>query len=143
MDTKVSQAMHSGVEWVAPDTSLSEVAKLMKTKDIGSVPVGDNDRLVGMVTDRDIALRGFETGKNAAALTAGDIMTKPIIYCRADDAIEDALRIMESRQIRRLPVLNRDKRLVGIIAIADLATNEDPELVGEAVSGISEPAAGR
>lgn len=138
MDTKVSQAMHSGVEWVAPDTRLSEVAKLMKTKDIGSVPVGDNDRLVGMVTDRDIALRGFESGKNAAALTAGDVMTKPIIYCRADDAIEDALRIMESRQIRRLPVINNDKRMVGMLALGDISHCGHGDLTTELVEAVSE-----
>lgn len=138
MGTKVSQAMHSGVEWVAPDTRLSEVALLMKTKDIGSVPVGDNDRLVGMVTDRDIALRGFENGRDAATLTAGDVMTKPIVYCRADDAIEDALRIMESRQIRRLPVINQDKRMVGMLALGDISHCGHGDLTTELVEAVSE-----
>lgn len=138
MGTKVSQAMHSGVEWVAPNASLRDVARLMRTKDIGSVPVGEDDRLVGMVTDRDIALRGFGNGKDASALTARDVMTKPIVYCRADDAIEDALRIMESRQIRRLPVINTDKRMVGMLALGDISHCGHGELTTEFVEAVSE-----
>lgn len=138
MGTKVSQAMHSGVEWVAPNASLRDVAKLMRTKDIGSVPVGEDDRLVGMVTDRDIALRGFGNGKDASSLTARDVMTKPIVYCRADDAIEDALRIMESRQIRRLPVINTDKRMVGMLALGDISHCGHGELTTEFVEAVSE-----
>lgn len=138
MGTSVSQAMHKGVEWVAPDTRLADLARLMKDKDIGSVPIGENDRLVGMVTDRDIAVRGLANGKDASSLTASDVMTKPIVYCRADDAIEDALRIMESRQIRRLPVINNDKRMVGMLSLGDISHCGHADLATELVEAVSE-----
>lgn len=137
MGTSVSQAMHKGVEWVAPDTRLADLARLMKDKDIGSVPIGENDRLVGMVTDRDIALRGLVNGKDASSLTARDVMTKPIVYCSADDAIEDALRIMESRQIRRLPVINKSKRMVGMLSLGDISHCGHGELTTELVEAVS------
>ena len=92
---KVKDVMHSGVEWVDPETPVAEIARKMRDEDIGCVPVGDKDRLVGMVTDRDIVCRGLAGSGDCADLTAGDVMSKPIIYARCDEDIEDALRLME------------------------------------------------
>jgi len=137
MSTKVADIMHSGVEWVSPDTRLSEIAKLMKDKDIGAVPVGENDRLVGMVTDRDLAVRALANGKDPSMLAARDVMSKPIVYCRAEESIEDAIRVMESRQIRRLPVINEAKRMVGILSIGDISQCGHRDLTAEVVSAVS------
>lgn len=137
MNTKVAEIMHSGVEWVSPDTKLAEVAKIMRDKDIGAVPVGKNDRLVGMITDRDLAVRALADGRDPATLTAGDIMSKPIAYCHADEAIEDAIRLMESRQIRRLPVINERKRMVGMLSIGDISQGGRRDLTAEVVGAVS------
>jgi CBS domain-containing protein len=137
MSTKVAEIMHSGVEWVSPDTLLADVAKIMRDKDIGALPIGENDRLVGMVTDRDIALRALADGKDPATLTAGDIMSKPIVYCHADEAIEDAIRLMESRQIRRLPVINERKRMVGMLSIGDISQGGRRDLTAEVIGAVS------
>jgi CBS domain-containing protein len=110
---KIKDAMHKGAEWVAPATSVYDIAKKMRDLDIGAIPVGDNDRLIGMVTDRDIACRGVANERDCAKLTARDVMSKGIIYCRDTEELEDALRIMEQKQVRRLPVINDQKRMVG------------------------------
>lgn len=137
MTTKVAEIMHSGVEWVSPGERLSEVAKIMRDKDIGAVPVGENDRLIGMVTDRDLAVRALADGADPTALTARDVMSQPIVYCRADESIEDAVRVMESRQIRRLPVINDAKRMVGILSIGDISQCGHRDLTAEVVSAVS------
>lgn len=135
--TKVSDAMHAGVHWVAPDTGLSEIARIMREKDIGAVPVGENDRLVGMVTDRDIAIRGFGDGRAPASLTARDIMSKPIIYCNANESVEDAIRLMEDRQIRRLPAIDENKRMVGMLSLGDISHCGHRELAAEVMGAVS------
>jgi len=99
---KVESIMHKGVEWVSPDTTIAAVAMKMRQCDIGAIPVGENDRLVGMVTDRDIAIRGFADGKDPSKLTARDVMTKGVIYCRDNEDVEETARTMETKQIRRL-----------------------------------------
>lgn len=137
MGTKVAEAMHVGVEWVEPDTRLSEVAKIMRDRDVGAIPVGKNDRLVGMVTDRDLVVRGFTNGKSPASLTAGDVMTKPIVYCHDDEQIEDAIRLMETRQIRRLPVINDKKRMVGMLSLGDISHCGHRDLSAEVISAVS------
>src|SRR5262249_52791500 len=101
---KVKQIMHSNVEWAEASTPVAMLAKKMSEQDIGCIPVGENDRLVGMVTDRDIAMRAVANGHDIAGLTARDVMTKGIVFCRETDNVADAVQTMESRQIRRLPV---------------------------------------
>src|SRR6516164_6207044 len=118
---RVKDVMHKGVDWVSPDAPVTEIAKLMQGHDIGCIPVGENDRLVGMVTDRDIVCRGLASAGDCNDLTAGDLMSKPIVYCRADEDVEDALRIMERNKIRRLPVIDENKRLCGMLAIGDIS----------------------
>jgi CBS domain-containing protein len=120
-----------------PDQTIREAAQMMVELDAGALPVGEQDRLVGMITDRDIAVRAVAHGKSPDTRVR-DVMTDDVKYCFDDDDVEDVARNMADIQVRRLPVVNRDKRLVGIVAIADIAASEEPEVVGEAVSGISE-----
>lgn len=135
---KVKDAMHPGVTWVGPDTGLSEMAKSMRDEDIGSIPVGENDRLIGMVTDRDIALKAFADGMEPSLMTARDVMSGPILYCRADEDIDDAVRIMEMHRVRRLPVIDANKRMVGMLSLGDIATCTNRELLGEVVEKVAE-----
>jgi len=134
---KVSEAMTRDVRVANPDQSIREAAQMMVDLDAGALPVGAEDRLIGMITDRDIAIRGVAKGRTPDT-PVRDVMTANVKYCFEDEEIENVARNMAEIQVRRLPVVNRDKRLVGIIAIADLAANEDLEVVGAAVSGISE-----
>ena len=134
---KVKDAMHKGCEWVAPETPVPQIAKKMKDLDVGAVPVGENDRLVGMVTDRDIACRAVANGKDCSKLTARDVMTKGIIFCRENEDLDDAIQIMEQKQVRRLPVLNEEKRMVGILSIGDVSHAASHELTGEVTAAVS------
>lgn len=134
---KVKEVMHKGAKWVSPETPVSEVARMMKEFDIGAIPVGKEDRLVGMVTDRDITCRGFTDAANPSALTAEKVMTKGIVYCKADEDIEDAIRLMESKKIRRLPVIDDKKRMVGILSIGDVSHAVVRNLSGEVISAVS------
>lgn len=136
---KVKDAMHQGAEWVSPDTSLTEVARKMKELDVGSIPVGENDRLVGMVTDRDIACRAVANGRDCNEVTAGEVMTDGIIFCRDTEELDDATRIMEQKQIRRLPVINEQKRLVGMLSLGDVSQAAPHALTGEVAAAVSAP----
>ncbi|HYK78349.1 MAG TPA: CBS domain-containing protein [Micropepsaceae bacterium] len=129
--------MHRGVEWVEPETPIAEIARKMLDEDIGSVPVGENDRLVGMVTDRDIVTRGLARVKNCLDLVAKDVMSKPIVYARADEDLDDALHIMVKNQIRRLPVIDENKRLVGILSLGDISVKAGRDLAGEVMRSVS------
>lgn len=134
---KVKEAMHKDVEWRAPSTSVQELAKLMKAHDIGAIPIGENDRLVGMVTDRDIALRAAAKGSDAAKMTARDVMTRKVVFCMEDEEIEDALRLMEQKKIRRLPVINSEKRMTGILSLGDVSHAVGQSLAGELTRAVS------
>jgi CBS domain-containing protein len=134
---KVNEIMTRDVCLVSPGQSLREVAAEMEKHDVGVMPVGDNDRLVGMITDRDIAIRGISHGLGPDARVR-DVMSAEVKYCFEDDAIDDLAQNMASEQIRRLPVLNNKKRLVGIISLGDLATSRDGHATGVALSGISQ-----
>ena len=135
---KISNCMTNGVQIANPDQTIREVAQIMARLDAGSMPVGDNDRLVGMITDRDIAIRGIAMGKGPDAKVR-DVMSTDVKYCFDDEEVDNVLQNMGDLQVRRLPVLNRDKRLVGIVALGDLATNGKTVDAGEALSGISKP----
>lgn len=134
---KVKQAMHAGVDWCAPDTRLSDIAKIMRDADVGAVPIGENDRLVGMVTDRDIVCRGFADGRDPATMTARDVMTEGIVYCTEDQSIEDAIHMMEQKQIRRMPVINGKKRMTGMLSLGDLSHSASPQMTGELAQAVS------
>lgn len=135
---KVGECMTRDVRIASPDETLQEAALAMAECDAGILPVGENDRLVGMITDRDIALRGIGGGKGPDA-TVRDVMSREVQYCFEDEPVEEVLRKMGEQQIRRLPVLSREKRLVGIVSLGDLATNGETEHIGEALSDIAKP----
>jgi CBS domain-containing protein len=137
---KVKEVMTRGVEVIHPEATVKEAAEKMKKLDVGPLPVCDNDRLLGMLTDRDVTLRATAEGRDPAQLKVSDVMTPGVEYCFEDDDVREAARHMETKQIRRLPVLNRDKRLVGIVSLGDLAVDSDEKLAGKALKGISEPA---
>jgi len=136
---RVSEAMTRDVKVANPNQSLHDVAKIMADDDVGSLPVGENDRLVGMITDRDIAIRAVAQGKSPDTTKVGEVMSQDVKYCFDDEDIADVALNMGDIQVHRLPVLNHDKRLVGIIALADIANIAGAELAGDAVQGISEP----
>jgi CBS domain-containing protein len=135
---KVKQAMTSEVRVASPDQTIREAAQLMAELDAGALPVAENDRLVGMITDRDIAVRAVAEGLPADT-PISEIMSHELLYCYEDQQLDDVARNMGQVQVRRLPVVNRDKRLVGIVSFADLARTEQPTTVGRAVSHVSEP----
>lgn len=134
---KVKRAMHKGAMWISPKTPLLEIAKTMKEQDIGALPVGENDRLIGMVTDRDIVCRGVASGSDLSKLTARDVMTKGITYCNEEHDIEKALELMERNKIRRLPVIDGGKRMVGILSLGDISHAATRELTFEMVKTVS------
>ncbi len=134
---KVRKAMHKGVVWVSPDTPLMEVAQKMQKEDVGAIPVGENDKLVGMVTDRDIVCRGVAEGKDISKMTARDVMTNGITWCREESTLEEALDLMEKNKIRRLPVIDGNKRMVGILSLGDISHAATRELTCEMVKAVS------
>ena len=135
---KVKDAMHKGVDWVNPDTPITEIAKLMREHDIGAIPIGENDQLVGMVTDRDIVCKGLaQNGFDASRAVARDVMTSGIHCCREDDDLAKAVQHMEALKIRRLPVINKNKRMVGMLALGDVSTAAPKELVSGWVKSVS------
>lgn len=134
---RVKEIMSKKVTWIGPDMSLQAAAKKMRDLDVGCLPVGKNDRLVGMITDRDIACRGVARGRDAANTTIAKVMSKGITYCFDDQDVKDAAHLMEKKQIHRLPVLNREKRMVGILSVGDLAIHAPNRLTGEVVEAVS------
>src|SRR6476661_2613282 len=117
---KVKEVMHKGVDWVGPETPITEIAKLMRQHDVGSIPIGEDDKLIGMVTDRDIICKGLaQNGFDPRRATARDVMTEGIHCCREDDDLAKAVRHMETLKVRRLPVINKSKRMVGMISLGD------------------------
>jgi CBS domain-containing protein len=138
---KVKEAMHTGAEWVEPGTPLMTLARMMREHNIGAIPIGENDRLVGMVTDRDIVCRGLAAGLDLSSATARDVMSKGVFWCKDTEDVADAARIMENKKVRRLPVLNKDKRLVGILSVGDISRTGERMLCGEIVHATAARAA--
>jgi len=135
---KVKEAMHKGVDWVSPETPVTELAKLMREHDIGAIPIGENDRLIGMVTDRDIVCKGLaQDGFDAGGAIARDVMTPGIHCCRDDDDLGKAVRHMEKLQVRRLPVINKGRRMVGILSLGDVSNSVPGDLLSECVKSVS------
>ena len=134
----VKDAMHRGVDWVSPDTPVTELAKLMCDHDVGAIPIGENDRLVGMVTDRDIVCKGLAQDTfDARRATARDVMTAEIHCCREDDDLAKAVRHMEELKVRRLPVINKSKRMIGILSLGDVSHSAPGDLLLECVKRVS------
>jgi CBS domain-containing protein len=134
----VKEAMHRGVDWVSPDTPIAELAKLMREHDIGAIPIGENDHLIGMVTDRDIVCKGLaQDNFDARRATARDVMTAEIHCCREDDDLAKAVRHMEELKVRRLPVINKSKRMTGILSLGDVSRSATGDLLSECVKSVS------
>ena len=125
------------VRCVQSDVTLVEAAVVMRDMDVGALPICEGGRLVGMLTDRDIALRAVAECRDPRWTMVKDVMSPGVVYIYADQEVEDAAELMERKQVRRLPVLNREKRLVGIVSLGDVAINTSNELSGEALRGVS------
>ena len=132
----ISEVMSRDVKIAAPGDTLQHAAQMMKDIDAGVLPVGDNDRLVGILTDRDITIRAVALGKSPATCHVRDVMSSDIKYVYEDESVEDAAKNMGDLQIRRLPVLNRDKRVVGIVSLGDVALKKK-DSAGEALKDVS------
>lgn len=135
---KIKEIMTKEVKYIDPNTTLKEAAHIMRDKDIGSLPVGENDHLIGVITDRDITIRAIANGSDPKTETVKKIMTPKCLYCFEEDSVEETAKNMAENQIRRLPVMNKDKRLVGIISLADISIKASKQTAGEALQGISQ-----
>lgn len=135
---QVREMMTREVRTVQSTASVRDAARAMAEGDIGALPVEDGDRLAGMITDRDIAVRAIAAGKGPDT-SVRDVMSPEVLYCFEDDEVDDISENLADMQVRRLPVVNRDKRLVGILSLADLANKGDALSTGEALEGITRP----
>ncbi|HWP59442.1 MAG TPA: CBS domain-containing protein [Candidatus Acidoferrales bacterium] len=139
---QIREIMTAGVETVDRQATLMDAARKMKELDVGLVPVCDGGKLAGIVTDRDITIRGIAEGCDPEKTTVADVMSPEVVYCYEDQDVEEAASLMEAQQIRRLPIMSRDKRLVGIVSLGDLAVHTgNKALAGETLKEVSEPAA--
>lgn len=138
MSTKVRNAMTPGVRAVAPTDSVTEAAQAMKEQDVGSLPVVEGERLVGIVTDRDIVVRAVAEGVDPRTATVGDVTSGDLVTVEPDEDLDDALKLMAQHRIRRLPVVE-DGRLVGVVAQADVALEANDKDAGEMLAEISQP----
>ncbi len=134
---KVKEAMHEGAEWVSPDTTVAEIAQIMRNLDVGAIPVGENDRLVGMVTDRDIVCRCVAMGSDPETTRAREVMTKGVVFCRDEVELDEAIGIMQQKLIRRLPVINEQRRMVGILSLGDVSHAGPEQRSGEVLAAVS------
>ena len=135
---KIREAMTRDVRIARPDQSIREAATLMAEIDAGALPVGEKDRLIGVITDRDIAVRAVAQGK-APTTMVRDVMSEEVLYCFDDQDLDEVAKNMGNVKVRRLPVVNRDKRLVGILSLGDLVRNEGAKVAAGTVSKISAP----
>src|SRR5688572_12903766 len=135
---RVNEAMSRDVRVANPKQGIREAAKIMAEIDAGALPVGENDRLVGMITDRDIAVRAVAEGKGPDT-PVSEVMSHDIKYCYEDEELDHVSKNMADIQVKRLPVVNRDKRLVGILALGDIAGKAGSRVTGRATEGISRP----
>ena len=136
---QLNRIMTEYVEVIAPERSIQEAAEQMRSLDVGVLPVcNGDDRLVGIVTDRDLAVRALADGRDPKSTTVEEIMTRKTIYCFEDQDVEEAERVMEKNQIRRLPVLDHDNRIVGIVSLGDLAIRDDEKRAGVTLERVSE-----
>ena len=135
---KISECMTTNVQLVSPEQSIKKAAQFMLKSDAGSMPVADGDRLVGMITDRDITVRAVAEGRGPDT-PVREVMTEETLYCYDDMSTEEVARNMGDNQVRRLPVVNRDKRLVGIVSLGDLSRAQEQQSAQLALDGVSEP----
>ena len=135
---KVRDAMHKGAAWVEPTAPVTEVAKQMRENDVGAIPVRGNSHLVGIITDRDITCRAVAKSGDLDKMTAQDVMTKDVVCCSPDDDIGVAIKVMEAKQVRRLPVTDSHKAIVGILSLGDISHKIGKDKSGEVLRAVSE-----
>ena len=133
----VKEIMSSDVEAVSPDTPLQEIARKMRDKNLGSIPVRDKVEVVGFVTERDLATKAIAEALDPATTPAREIMSKDIVFCFDDEEVSDAAHLMEEKHLYRLPVFTHDKKLAGILSISDLAQHASQELAGGVLRAVS------
>lgn len=136
---QIKDLMTANVHVVAPDANLREAAALMRDLDIGALPVCENDRVVGFVTDRDITIRGTASGKAPDECQVRQVMSQGVVFCHRDSTVEEAERLMKDRQVRRLAILDENQRLCGILSLGDLALELEAGEAGGVLERISEP----
>lgn len=136
---KIKDVMTAGVDVIDPGAMLAEASRRMRDEDVGALPVGEGDRLIGMVTDRDIVCRAVADGKDPNRTAVSEAMSDQVLYCFDDQSTEEVSANMGENQVRRLPVVNRDKRLVGIVSLGDLSSRGATREAGGALGEISEP----
>jgi CBS domain-containing protein len=142
MGTKVREVMTDRPRCVSPETPVTQAAELMETEDIGAIPVLEGEQLAGMITDRDIVIRAIAKGKDPRGMPVREIATREVVTVGPDDDLSEALKLMASYQVRRLPVVDQDNRLIGVLAQADIALEAKEKSVGEMVEDISRPPEG-
>jgi len=137
---KLSEIMTSDVEILHPDDSLQTAARKMRDRDIGFLPVYDGDQLIGVLTDRDIVMRGLASGMQPDTMIGRNLLTAPVVYCYDDQSVDEATDLMRQNQIRRLVILQRgNDRVVGVVSLGDLTMNADKKTSGEVLQSVSEP----
>jgi CBS domain-containing protein len=138
---KIAEVMTRGVDLTDPEATLQEAARTMAEGDLGFLPVGENDRLIGMITDRDMAVRAVAAGRDPKTTRVREVMTERVLYCFEDDDVETAAENMSRELVRRLPIVNRKKRLVGVVSLGDIAVKHNPADAGKALSNVCHAAA--
>ena len=138
MSKNVREVMSRNVESARPDMSVKEVAQIMKDRNIGSLPVADQRRVAGLITDRDITIRIVAEGRDPSSTRVADVMSRDVVSVKEDDPLENAERLMHDRQLRRLPVVNEQGELTGYLAMARIAREESPEQAGKVLKGVSQ-----
>lgn len=135
----VREVMESRLEVIEPNQTLADAARKMRDADVGSLPVVEDAKLIGMVTDRDIVIRCVAEGADPKATSVRAATSQDVVHCLADQSVEDASKIMAAAKVRRLPVIDHDRRLVGIVALGDISRDGSSTEAGEALYDISEP----
>jgi CBS domain-containing protein len=136
---KIRDVMTQGVELIDPEATLRDAAVRMAETDLGILPVGEDDRLIGMVTDRDLVVRGLAQGSDPSQSTIREVMTDRVLYCFDDQEPSKAADDMAEQRIRRMPVVNRDKRLIGMVSLADIACKHDSKKAGDTLKEVVAP----
>jgi CBS domain-containing protein len=139
MNETIRDVMTRNVETAQPDTTIKDAAQMMKAKDFGSLPVCEGRKVVGVITDRDITIRGVAEARDLGSTRVGELMSKEVVSVREDSDLKEAERLMHDRQLRRLPVLDAEGNLVGYLALAKVARTESPEQAGKVIKGVSQP----
>lgn len=134
---KIKDIMNPDTDLVSASTTVKAAAEMMAKEGIGFLPVGEGDKLIGTITDRDIVLRVVSKGKDSSTTTVGEILTDKVLYCKEDQEVEEVARNMCEQQVRRMPVVNADKRLVGVVSIGDMAQHLNKELAGEVLQEVT------